>query len=148
MYQTNEKRGRPSSKLDLEECKELLPELLRPFSRVVLILDALDETHDNNDRAELLRTLEHLIEQSNNLKVIVASRRDDSIARRLEKGANLSIEATDNARDIMTFVQDRIENPKIQRREPISDELKKDIVNVLSAKSNGMWVFTYYQLIV
>ena len=95
----------------LGKCK-----LLKPSSRTVLILDSLNETHDNH-QAELLRTSERLIEQSNNLKGIGASRRNDSIASRLERGINISVEATGNTKDIMimTFVHNQIERLEDQR---------------------------------
>lgn len=95
--------------LSLEESESLVLALTKAYSETILILDALDET-DVEDREDLMETIDRLVSQSANLKVLISSRRDNDIKRRLKLKANLSVEATDNRDDISKFVREKIED--------------------------------------
>jgi hypothetical protein len=97
----------------------------------------LDETY-KQPRAELIDTFGYLINESPRLKIFISSRRDDDIKSQLAKGANVGIEATDNENDIGKFVMDRIDQAQKHRRNPISPDLRQDIIQVLLDKSQGM----------
>jgi hypothetical protein len=111
--------------------------LVQAYSRTILVLDALDETH-KQPRAELIDTFGDLINESPQLKIFISSRRDDDIKSQLAKGANVGIEATDNENDIGKFVMDQIDQAQKHRRNPISPDLRQDIIQVLLDKSQGM----------
>jgi hypothetical protein len=97
----------------------------------------LDETH-KKPRTELIDIFGYLINESPQLKVFISSRRDDDIKNQLAKGANIGIEATDNGNDIGKFVMDQIDQAQKHRRNPISPDLRQDIIQVLLDKSQGM----------
>ena len=137
VYQEKRKTGFASAKLTFEESISLLLKLIQSYSRTILILDALDETHKHL-RAELIDTFNYLINESPQLKIFISSRRDDDIKRQLAKGANVGVEATDNENDISKFVADQIDQVQKRRRNPISQGLRQDIIQVLLDKSQGM----------
>jgi hypothetical protein len=136
-YEVRERNGFTSFDLGLDEIRRLLDELIATYPGTTFVLDALDET-DETTRKHLLKWFDHLIEYSPNTKVLVSSRRDDDIKRRLEKKANVGIEATDNADDIAKFVTEKIKENEEERAYPISKALRTQIVQVLLEKSGGM----------
>lgn len=138
-YKENQRKGAASMKLSLEESESLVLALTKAYSETILILDALDET-DVEDREDLMETIDRLVSQSANLKVLISSRRDNDIKRRLKLKANLSVEATDNRDDISKFVQEKIEDAQQgrHRNKPISEGLRDEIVTNLLEKSEGM----------
>lgn len=99
----------------MEECKVVLLELARTYSRIILILDALDES-DEELRADLVLTFNDFVGKSEQLKILISSRRDDDIQRQLEKKANIGVEANDNQSDISKFVAEQIEQGQQRRR--------------------------------
>ncbi|KAF2117126.1 hypothetical protein BDV96DRAFT_571602 [Lophiotrema nucula] len=151
LYDKKKHSGFASAKLSFDESKDILVKILRAFSSVVLVLDALDECHED-DRSilfgvftELIYSLSHI-----RLKIFISSRRNDDIKRQLLEEANLGVEATDNEDDIRQFVMERIEEDhqrrKNKRLRQISDELKLQIIDVLYEKSNGMFQWAALQI--
>jgi uncharacterized protein YgbK (DUF1537 family) len=136
-YEIRERNAFTSLDLSLDETRSLLDELIATCPGTVFVLDALDEA-DETTRKHLLKWFDHLIEYSPSTKLFVSSRRDDDIKRRLEKKANVGIEATDNADDIAKFVTEKIKENEDERAYPISDTLTTQIVQVLLEKSGGM----------
>ncbi|KAL1979592.1 hypothetical protein VTN96DRAFT_5527 [Rasamsonia emersonii] len=99
---------------------------------------ALDES-DEHSRKSLLDCFNRLIEkQSKNLKILISSRRDGDIRLQLERKANVGIEATNNQDDIAKFVAEKISQSEKDRRYPISESLKSEIIQVLLSKSRGI----------
>lgn len=137
MYKEKQGTGFASTHLTYKEAEGLLPKLMRPYSQTTLVIDALDECHEES-RLKLIATFDRLIEDLPQLKIFISSRRDGDIKHQLHKKANLGIEATDNQNDIAKFVHDTIETNQQQRRLPISDDLRKQIVETLLHKSRGM----------
>jgi peptidyl-tRNA hydrolase len=101
------------------------------------VLDALDEVHEAR-RGDLIRALDRLTSKAKNLKVLICSRRDDDIMQNLEKKTNLGIGAADNQADIRKFILERLEKAQTERRRPMSDNLRNDIVETLLKRSQGM----------
>lgn len=137
LYKKNQRKGGSSARLSLAESEDLLLILLKAHSKTVLILDGLDESHQE-DRAEFVEILHRLISQSANLKILISSRCDDNIKRQLELKPNIGIEATNNRDDIGKFVGERLRIMDTRRRTPISEALKKEIIKTLLYKSEGM----------
>ncbi|KAJ5395554.1 uncharacterized protein N7487_009857 [Penicillium crustosum] len=138
-YNENQRKGAASTKLSLEESESLVLALTKAYSETILILDALDET-DVEDREDLMEAIDRLVYQCANLKVLISSRRDNDITRRLKLNANLSVEATDNRDDISKFVREKIEDAQQgrHRNKPISEKLRDEIVTTLLEKSEGI----------
>ncbi|KAJ5857483.1 hypothetical protein N7455_008377 [Penicillium solitum] len=146
-YKENQRKGAASIKPGLEESESLVLALTKAYSETILILDALDET-DVEDREDLMDTIDRLVSQSANLKVLISSRRDNDIKRRLKLKANLSVEATDNRDDISKFVREKIEDAQQgrHRNKPISEGLRDEIVRTLLEKSEGMFQWAALQI--
>lgn len=142
-YDKKCKDGFSSAKMRFEEADDLLLELIQAFPRVYILIDALDECYEE-DRLTLIESFNRLISALPHvkLKVFISSRRNDSIARQLRKGANIGVEATNNGSDIARFVIDRIEMDNLRRirqsMPPISEDLKHEIASVFGYKSHGM----------
>ncbi|KAK7419209.1 hypothetical protein QQZ08_010978 [Neonectria magnoliae] len=109
-----------------------------------LILDALDEC-DPTSRWQLVEMMQHLVSKSEQpRKIFISSRPDDDIKRYFTSRPNVEIKATDNQRDIETFVNEEIDKPR--RWGPISAPLRRDIVNMLLERSQGMFQWAYLQI--
>lgn len=140
-YASKAKSGFLSAKLSIDECGILLREILTSFNEAFLILDALDECHEET-RGILVSELNALVEAGLPVKIVISSRRDHDITARLQCNTNIGIEATENNIDIRTFVQSRIA-AHIQDQASlflISPTLQEKITKTLSEKSNGMYV--------
>ncbi|KAK8138074.1 hypothetical protein PG984_001454 [Apiospora sp. TS-2023a] len=88
----------------VDECREVLIELLDEYPAVTIVIDALDEV-DSEDRYELTEALAELLQMSKSLvKIFVSSRDNPDIALALEGSPNVYIEADDNAIDIEAFM--------------------------------------------
>lgn len=129
--------GFNSKELSFAESEALLVQLIGTYQCTTLIVDALDECHASL-RRELIEAFDRLINKSTNLKILISSRRNDDIKRRLEQKANVGISATDNQKDISKFVADEIEKNKKDRRIQIPKDLQEQIIQTLLVKSGGM----------
>lgn len=103
------------------------------YKRTTFIIDALDEC-ERSSRIELIDALNRLVKEVSGLKVLISSRRDDDLRRKLQDGAKLEIDATKNQDDIQKFVLTKLN----ERHKPFSTELQNDIINTLHEKSHGM----------
>jgi hypothetical protein len=126
-----------STTLTEKDLDSLLQASLEPYSRTTIILDALDECGPD-ERFYLIKIFSYLVKHVSGLKIFVSSRRDQDIRDRLEKEANISIEATDNQDDIARFVLDKIKDDEQRRRRPLSSSTKSAITQTLLDKSQGM----------
>lgn len=139
IYYQKAASGFNSKELSFAESEVLLVQLIGTYqyATTTLIVDALDECHENL-RRELIEAFDRLINKSTNLKILISSRRNDDIKLRLEQKANVGISATDNQKDVSKFVADEIEKNKKDRRVPIPDDLHEQIIQTLLVKSGGM----------
>ncbi|KNG86811.1 hypothetical protein ANOM_004652 [Aspergillus nomiae NRRL 13137] len=145
IYDDRRQRGFLSKDLSLEESEALLTQLISTYPKTILVLDALDESEEGS-RQGLINYLCRLVDQIQNLKIFISSRRDEVIASRLETNANVGIDATDNQDDIAKFVSQKIDEDEKKRANPISSELKHDIVRILLDKSQGMFQWAALQV--
>ncbi|GMG28057.1 unnamed protein product [Aspergillus oryzae] len=111
----------------LHESEALLAQLISIYPKTILVLDALDESEEGS-RQGLISYFSRLVEQIQNLKIFITSRRDEDIACRLKSKANVGINATDSQDDIAKFVSQKIDEDEKNKATPISVELKYDIV--------------------
>ena len=110
---------------------------------VTIIIDALDECH-TDQRPQLLKALDLLLEKSAHLvKVFVSSRDDIDIVLKLQKHRNIYIGVDDNKEDINRFIQSEIQKVQGEGRllkGMVSSELQGSITDSLARKAQGMYV--------
>lgn len=132
--------GFSSAELSNEECETLLKTITLTYSRITLILDALDECEERS-RLWLLNSFDRLVCVCSGLKIFISSRRNDDIKRRLRDKINFGIDATNNSNNIKVFVLSKLNEGEEERGQPFSDGLRNKIVQTLFEKSRGMCVF-------
>jgi Cdc6-like AAA superfamily ATPase len=137
LYEQKHREGFSSNKISSEECETLLIQLIQAYPQSFLVLDALDEC-DQQLRGDLIEAFNRLVNTSKGLKIFISSRRDADLKHQLEKKSNVGIEATDNQKDISTFVAETIQRNQEVRRIPIPKDLQDRIVETLLEKSGGM----------
>jgi ankyrin repeat domain-containing protein 50 len=138
LYSQKRKTGFASGKLEIEESRDVLLELVRIYPQTTLVLDALDECHKET-RAQLVDILDTLVTNSPKpVKIFISSRPDRDIKHRFECGPNVNIKATDNRNDIAKFVGDKLNNSPEHWRNSINSDLKREIRETLVDKSEGM----------
>jgi hypothetical protein len=114
----------------LEELTKALKSETTTFSRVFIVVDALDECPDDGGtRANLLQALRSL---SGNINLMVTSRDIPSIAQEFQGTMHLPIYATES--DVRRYVEGRI--ARARRRHLTA--LRADVVNKVVENSKGM----------
>lgn len=126
---------RRGEELDEEVCEEQLKKSLRDFSRVTIIIDALDECA-RDERRDLIAILDRLMESSGaRLAIFISSRPYLDIKSTLYKRSVVEVGSHNNQGDIDKFV-----NEKIWRHEhpAWTVETKNTVIRKLLEKSQGM----------
>ena len=148
-YAEKEKPGFASVGLTFQECCALVRELVREYTKVTLVLDALDEC-DRETRHKLVNEIDQLVSNPTSciIKVFISSRPDKDIKHRFQVGPNVCISATDNGEDIKKFIVDTINNSPPDWREDVASTpgLQEEIVTTLHEKANGMYVLAPFSL--
>ncbi|GLA91874.1 hypothetical protein AtubIFM57143_006527 [Aspergillus tubingensis] len=130
--------------LDLEYCRELMSEFLNIYPRTTMVLDAFDEC-DPASRGDLLELFTDLLCNSTRpIKLFIASRPDGDVQQQVRSHPNIEIQATDNQQDIQAYINQ--EMLKLIKRDSVFCDLQDRIKSTLSAKSQGMFQWTYLQL--
>lgn len=115
IYSKKEERGFLSTQLTIAECQDLIQDMSACFSRVIVILDALDECHEET-RDELVTAFNTLLDSGISIKIQISSRPDPDIRAELEDKANRSISATDNSGDIMEYTRERLREFQMSKK--------------------------------
>jgi len=149
-YEEEKKKGGDHGSirsLTFEECTRFIVELAenRP---VTIVIDALDECRENKyhsargshtDRRDLLKEL--MAAKHENIKVFLSSRDDVDILRRLEMYPTITINASKNDGDILSFIRYEVEYLMREKSEWGREEtLQEEIIAAVSARANGMSV--------
>ena len=144
-FAVQEKQGFPSSSLTFQESAVLIRNLLEGYTKVTIILDALDEC-EKSTRHILINEIDRLVNEPSPcvLKVLISSRPENDIKDRFEGGPNVSIKATDNQEDIKTFLVDMVRTSPGNWKKMVTScsGLEDEILNTLYKKSDGMYAFT------
>ena len=144
-YAEEEKPGFASSGLTFQECCALVSELVGMYTKMTLVLDALDEC-DRSTRRLLVNEIDKLVSGSTScvIKVFISSRPDKDIKHHFQGGPNVCISATDNGADIRKFINDTINNSPQDWLEEVTSApgLREEIVTTLHEKADGMYVLT------
>lgn len=138
IYIDREQKGQKSSKLTLKESRELLIKITDIYSQTNIFLDALDEVKQDI-RINLIEALRLVIETSKNLvKIFATSRNDPDILKEFSTFPRIDVQPEDHARDIDRFIKSTIQHNKQLLLGAASDELQREICDVLRSRSKGM----------
>ena len=138
VYLKKEADGFASGILCINESCSLILQLFEHYPLTTIVIDALDEC-DPENRADLLETLETILQESSHLvKIFVSSRDDQDIVCHLKDYPNLEISSDRNTDDILSFVRAEtralITKRKLLRFSTNKDELEKVIVDGIITK--------------
>ena len=125
------KRTRPT----LNEWSKLLRLEVRHFSKVFILIDALDECPEGNNIRK--NFLDEILELQSSVQLFVTSRRCSTIEREFEKATRIEIHASDE--DVRRYLGCRIEGEHLLKRHVEADPfLRKQIINTIAEKAKGM----------
>jgi hypothetical protein len=134
LYDEHEDKGTRPAMWEIANC---LKEVIKLFSDVFIIIDALDE-YDEGDgtRDVLVSQLSDLVSLANS-HILVTSRWLTSIERCFEGCLRLEIRATDQ--DVTKYVEQRIEgSSRLQRNIKDNSKLKNEVVETIVERCQGM----------
>ena len=119
----------------LAECANLLQSEVRGFSKIFIVIDALDECPESNGtRMSFLMEIRKL---QPNIHLLVTSRYIPSIEREFEKAERVEIRASNE--DIRRYLGGRIERGhRLVRHVRADPALHKTIINTIVEKAKGM----------
>lgn len=103
----------------------------------MVILDALDEV-GIDERRDLMEAFDELLDCCDNLKVLISSRKNDDIKRRLEDGFGIGIKDTDSQEDIEKFIESEITLIEKDWRKILEPDLRKEMKTYLLERNEGM----------
>ena len=128
-----EKRTRPS----LTEFSSQLQSQLRRFSRVFIVVDALDECPEGKGNRESF--LKELRKFPSNVHLLVTSRYISDIGREFGRSTPLQIHASNE--DIGKYLETRIQGqPRLEWHLTADPTLQSTIISTIVKKAHGMFV--------
>lgn len=126
---------REKSRPTFDKLARLFSHEMKYFSKVFVVIDALDETTEHEDVRRLM--LSEL--QALPINLLITSRYEKSIEQRLGEAERLDIWAT--AADVQTYIKARIPCETLFARHIQADpSLEKTVVDKIVEKSQGMYV--------
>ncbi|PGH32167.1 hypothetical protein GX50_05066 [[Emmonsia] crescens] len=126
----------------LEELEVLLGQVLPLVPSITIAVDALDECHERETLAKILRNLSS--NASTPVKVIVSSRREVDIVRFLKDQPSMSTQSKDADEDIHQYIRSTMKlRPRLQK---LSQALQEHIVDTLTKGACGMFRWVKCQL--
>lgn len=128
----------------LGEAVRLIKEIASERSVTYILLDAVDEC-DGEERGEILKGLEEILQQSSTLiKIFVSSRNDHDFFDFFSGYPNVSIEASKNQGDIEMYINKMVHEAIVEKPKKllstvdVSDSLKDQIKRTLRVGAQGM----------
>ena len=141
VYDARKKDAFAAGPLTSSECVKLMIQMASQRTLTTFVIDALDEC-DLSSRAELLESLDQVVEESTGLiKILISSRNDRAITCHLEGLPNIAINANDNHIDIARFVEHEVDTMIKSKKllwGKVSTELRKLIKETLCERADGM----------
>jgi len=130
-YDQTKKQRRPT----LSEWSKLLQSEVHRFSKVFIIIDALDEcTESSGSRASFLTEIRKL---QPSIHLLVTSRHILTVEHEFKEAAYLEIRASDE--DVRRYVKDRIEQDRrLQTNISADPSLRETVIDSIVKKANGM----------
>ncbi|KAH6662692.1 hypothetical protein B0J14DRAFT_685218 [Halenospora varia] len=142
-YKKQEMEGFASGSLGIDESRALILQLVKHYLLTTIMIDALDKC-DLERRADLLETLELILQESSSLvKIFVSSRRDHDIVLHLQDYPNLKLSSEMNKDDISSFVTTKtynlIKRKKLLALSTNKENLKTEIIKQVTKNTDGMF---------
>lgn len=126
------------TQLEIDTCKEYLHRSVNWYSRITVVLDALDEC-DKSSRHELFKIINFFSTQSgHSIRVFVSARPEPDIMACFEKFPVIATENLGVQKDIKSFIRNRITYLWDNSWTSISKEVQTETIDTLTEKSNGM----------
>ncbi|KAI9765534.1 MAG: hypothetical protein M1840_007360 [Geoglossum simile] len=127
---------------------ETLRQMIREFTEVFIILDALDEC---KERQELLEDIGKIAEwKAGKLHILATSRREKDIEEQIEPQANqeenICIQSALVNDDIRAYIHERLQTDRKLRRWQSRPEVQQEIEGTLMDKADGMFRWAVCQL--
>jgi hypothetical protein len=121
----------------LSEVSKVLQSEITKYTKVFIVLDALDECSESDGTRQIFLTeMRKLIP---NISLLVTSRDITSIELEFQTAARLEIRANDE--DIRSYLKSRIEGqPQLARHIEKDPTLRGEILDTIVEKANGMYV--------
>ncbi|EHK17626.1 uncharacterized protein TRIVIDRAFT_160183 [Trichoderma virens Gv29-8] len=135
----NYKRTRPS----LSKIQKVLHSVVEMFSRVFIVVDALDECQNSNGCRQNLFTELFNLQEKCEVNLFVTSRFIPDIVDRFTT-ASISLEIRASTDDIQTYLKNHISQLPILSQQ--KDELQKEVVTVISEAVDGMFLLAQIYL--
>ncbi|KAM0473025.1 hypothetical protein ACHAPX_008390 [Trichoderma viride] len=135
---------RNGRELSYKDCEELILESLNVYSKITIILDALDESDIRT--YNLAKALIQITEKSKRpVKVFISSRPDREYLEEVIKDKFLiTVDASNQHDDIQKYLEDKLYSTKrFQRREK---EIQDEIKGIFETKGSGMFRWVYLQV--
>ncbi|KAF8250377.1 hypothetical protein K440DRAFT_541500 [Wilcoxina mikolae CBS 423.85] len=137
-YFQKQYKDNPAYQVNYDELRTVFPIVARHFRRVLVVIDALDESI--SDRQCFINTLlEFSDPDSGCIKALVTSRNVYDIADAFRELPTVCIGKNDIAADIESYItaqiKGRIKDRKLKLRDP---SLENEIISVLQQKAEGM----------
>jgi len=127
------KQTRPT----LSEYADLLQSEVRRFSKVFIVIDALDECSESNGTRD--NFLAEIRKLQPTIHLLVTSRHIEIIERAFKNAARLEIRASDE--DVRKYLEGRIASePQLVRHVEKDSTLQDTIINAIVEKAKGMYV--------
>ena len=135
-----EQHCRLNTRLVVSDILKLLHAEIQRFSKVYIVIDALDECPESDrTRDVFLKGLEDL---PSNAYLLITSRPHSSIESRLTKAERLEISA--HVDDVRRHVAARIENePRFMERIAADPSLHETIISNLTERAQGMYAMCH-----
>ncbi|KAJ7576471.1 ankyrin repeat-containing domain protein [Mycena floridula] len=136
-------KSRQSRPISLSALVGALQVQIQLYSRVYLVVDALDE-YSQDIRDDFISTIRSLTE-SEHLNVLITSRDISTIAQEFTNDARIDVRAHDE--DVLSYISYRIKHEKRLKNIVKEDAvLKKEIVEQVTEKAAGMFLLVRLHL--
>lgn len=130
-----DKHWEPRTRPSLEEDHTILSSIISEYSKVVILVDALDE-YPQEQRDVLLR---HLSALGPGVILMITSRPHITIDHVISNYQTMEIRATED--DIRTYLEGQIaKSPRLSKHITNSAGLREEIEARIVKRSDGMWV--------
>ena len=136
-----EANGHAAGPVNAQECVDLIVELADLRAGTTIIIDALDEC-ESTCRYDLLEAFTTILDKTAGLvKLFISSREDRAILDQLDGTPCITVDASDNARDIKHFVDhevDRLHNTRRLFHGKAPKDLRDRMKEIIPECANGM----------
>ncbi|KAK3491722.1 purine and uridine phosphorylase [Neurospora crassa] len=131
-----------STRPSLQEVTQALKDVIKNFTRVYVVVDALDELLDDEDhRNAFVDGLQNLGQSSSNLKLFITSRpffRDTDINQFFDDAAKVEISA--NQDDLGRYLDGRFSKMPLSSPLRANEVLQQEVKDTISQAARGMFL--------